>query len=163
MSRGVWFARQGDVLIATDEPSRKAIQRLKPGECDCFKPLGVRDPVMHKRYWALMTSLPKKVRRIEIDRVEGKPAYMDIFHKGHAHAAMKICTGLYDAIPIEGTQFALRVPHSTNFDEMTPAEWLLYWPEVLNVCVEKVAPVIEIPEARDDMLRYVERWAREAA
>ena len=76
---------------------------------------------------------------------------------------MKICTGLYDAVPIQGTQFALRVPHSTNFDEMTSDEWLLYWPSVLEVCVEKVAPMIEIPEARDDMLRYVERWALEAA
>ena len=163
MSNEVWFVRQGAGLFPTDEDSRKVIARLDDGECQAFKRIGVRDPVMHRRYWALMTDLPKKVRRIEIDRVEGKPAYMEIHHKGHAHAAMKICTGLYDAIPIEGTQFALRVPHSTNFDEMTPDEWLLYWPEVLNVCVEKVAPEIEIPEARDDMLRYVERWAREAA
>lgn len=160
---GEWFVRQGAGLFATDEDSRKVIERLDDGECGYFKRIGVRDPVMHRRYWALMTDLPKKVRRIEIDSVEGKPAYMDILHRRHAHAAMKICTGLYDAIPIEGTQFALRVPHSTNFDEMTPDEWLLYWPEVLEVCVEKVAPVIEIPEARDDMLRYVERWAREAA
>jgi hypothetical protein len=163
VSSHVWFVRQGAGLFQTDEESRKVIERLSDGECQAFKRIGVRDPVMHRRYWALMTDLPKKVRKIEIDRVEGKPAFMDIFHKRHAHAAMKICTGLYDAIPIEGTQFALRVPHSTNFDEMTPDEWLLYWPEVLNVCVEKVAPVIEIPEARDDMLRYVERWGREAA
>lgn len=163
MSSGNWYVRHGEGLFATDEDGAKVIHRLQEGECDFFKRIGVRDPVMHKRYWALMTSLPKKIRRLEIDRVEGKPAYMDILHKGHAHAAMKICTGLYDAIPIEGTQFALRVPHSTNFDEMTPDEWLLYWPQVLEVCVEKVAPIIEVPEARDDMLRYVERWAREAA
>jgi hypothetical protein len=88
---------------------------------------------------------------------------MKIFTKRHAHTAMKLCTGLYDPVPIEGSQFALRVPYSTNFEEMTQDEWLLYWPQVLEVCVEKVAPEIEAPEARDDMLRYVERWMREAA
>lgn len=163
MSTGVWFARRGDTLIATDDESAKVLQRLKQGECDCFKRIGVRDPVMHKRYWALMTSLPKKVRRIEIDKQDGKPVYMPIYNKDHAHAAMKLCTGLYDALPVGGTDFCVRVPHSTNFDSMTPDEWMLYWPTVLEVCLEKIAPEIELPEARDDMLRYVERWAQEAA
>lgn len=163
MSGEVWFARRGQSLIATDDDSRKVIERLADGECQCFKRIGVRDPVMHRRYWALMTDLPKKVRQIEIDKQDGKPVYMPIHHKGHAHAAMKLCTGLYDALPVGGTEFCVRVPHSTNFESMTPDEWLLYWPTVLEVCVEKVAPAIEVPEARDDMLRYIERWHREAA
>lgn len=163
MSSHVWFARRGDVLIPTDEDSRKVLQRLKQGECDCFKRIGVRDPVMHRRYWALMTDLPKKIRQIEIDREDGKPVHMPIYNKGHAHAAMKLCTGLYDALPVGATGYCVRVPHSTNFDEMTPDEWMLYWPNVLEVCVERVAPEIQVPEARDDLLRYVERWAQEAA
>lgn len=163
MSAEVWFARRGASLIATDEDSRKVIERLDDGECQCFKRIGVRDPVMHKRYWALMTSIAKNCRRIEIDREDGKPVFMPIYNKGHAHAAMKLCTGLYDALPVGSTGFCVRVPHSTSFDAMTPDEWLLYWPTVLEVCVEKVAPEIEVPEARDDMLRYVERWMREAA
>jgi hypothetical protein len=163
VSGEVWFARRGEVLIATDEESRKLIQRLEDAECQCFKRIGVRDLVMHRRYWALMTDLAKKVGRIEIDRVDGEPVYMPIRNKDHAHAAMKLCTGLFEALPVGGTHFCVRVPHSTNFESMTPDEWLLYWPTVLEVCVEKVAPEIEIPEARDEMLRYVERWAREAA
>jgi hypothetical protein len=163
MSAEVWFVRQGAGLFPTDEDSRKAIARLDDGECKAFKPIGVRDPVMHRRYWALMTDLAKKVRRIEIDRLGGQPVYMPIFTKENAHTAMKLCTGLYDTLPVGGSDYCVRVPHSTGFNEMTPDEWLLYWPEVLNVCVEKVAPEIEIPEARDDMLRYIERWSREAA
>lgn len=159
----VWFARQGEMLGATDDDGRKIIHRLSDGECQCFKRIGVRDPVMHKRYWALMTDLPKKVGQIEIDHVDGKPVCMPIRNKNHAHAAMKLCTGLYDALPVGGSDFCVRVPHSTSFEEMTPDEWLLFWPAVLEVCVDKVAPAIEVPEARDDMLRYIERWHREAA
>lgn len=163
MSGEVWFARRGEVLIATDEESRKVIQRLGDAECQCFKRIGVRDPVAHRRYWALCGSLPKKARRIEIDRVDGKPVYMPIRTKEDAHTAFKLCTGLYDRLPVEGTDYAIRVPHSTNFEAMTPDEWLPYWLAVLEVCVEKIAPEIEAPEARDDMLRYVERWTAEAA
>jgi hypothetical protein len=163
MSSEVWFARRGESLIATDDDSRKVIERLDEAECQCFKRIGVRDPVAHRRYWALMSDLPKKVRRIEIDRLGGQPVYMPIFNKGNAHTAMKLCTGLYDTLPLGGSDYCVRVPHSTGFESMTADEWLLYWPEVLEVCVEKVAPAIEIPEARDDMLRYIERWHREAA
>lgn len=158
-----WLAREGEWLIATDEDSRKTIRRLEPGECGCFKRVGVRDLQMHRRYWALMELTAKNVRRIEIDRLRGQPVYMPIFNKGNAHTAMKLCTGLYDTLPVGGSDYCVRVPHSTNFEEMTPDEWLLFWPEVLEVFVEKVAPSIEVPEARDDALKYVERWAQEAA
>lgn len=159
----VWFARHSDQLIATDDDSRRVIHRLAEGECQCFERIAVRDPVMHRRYWALCSDLPKKVRRIEIDRVDGKPVYMPIRHRKDAHTAFKLCTGLYEVMPVEGTDYAIRVPDSTDFDSMTPDEWLPYWIAVLDVCVEKVAPEIEVPEARNDMLRYVERWVREAA
>lgn len=159
----VWYARRGMTLIPTDATSTSVISRLGEGECRAFKPIGVRDPVMHRRYWALCGSLPKKVGRIEIDRVDGKPVYMPIRSKEDAHTAFKLCTGLFDRLPVEGTDYAIRVPHSTNFEAMTPDEWLPYWHSVLEVCVERVAPEIEAPEARDDMLRYVERWVAEAA
>jgi hypothetical protein len=163
VSAEIWFARRGDILIPTDDDSRKVIERLHDGECQAFKRIGVRDPVMHRRYWALMTAIGRNVRRIEIDRLRGQPVYMPIFNKDNAHTAMKLCTGLYDTLPVGGSDYCVRVPHSTGFNEMTPDEWLLYWPEVLEVCVDKVSPEIEVPEARDDMLRYVERWQQEAA
>jgi hypothetical protein len=162
-SAQVWFARQGDVLIATDTDSRKVIDRLQPGECQPFKRIGVRDLTMHHRYWALMTVIARNVRRIEIDRLGGQPVYMPIFNKDNAHTAMKLCTGLYDTLPVGGSDYCVRVPHTTSFEGMTPDEWLVYWPTVLEVFVEKVAPFIEVPEARDDALRYVERWTQEAA
>lgn len=159
----VWLARVNDALIATDEDGRKVIHRLSPGECKAFKPVGVRDPLSHRRYWAMCTQTAKWVRRIEIDQQDGKPVYMPIHNKNHAHTAFKLCTGLYDVLPVEGTDYAIRVPHSTSFEEMTPEQWLEYWPKVLDVLLEKVAPEIEVPEARSEMLMSIERWQAEAA
>lgn len=161
--RDIWFARRADHLIATDDDSRKIIDRLGEDECKAFRPVSVRDPVAHHRYWAMMTTTAKNVKRIEIDRVGGQPVYMRIFSKEDAHTAMKLCTGLYDVLPVGGTDYAIRVPRSTDFERMTAEEWALYWPKVLEVLIEKVAPDIEVPEARDDMMRSIERWAAEAA
>jgi hypothetical protein len=163
MSRIVWFARVNDALVSTDEDSRKVIERLDQAECKAFEPVGVRDPVAHKRYWALMNMVGKHVKRIEIDRIGKQPVYMRIFDKDSAHNAMKLCTGHYDTLPVGSTDYAIRVPRSTDFRSMTPEEWALYFPKVLDVIVEKAAPEVETPEARDEMLMCAERWHREAA
>lgn len=160
----VWFARVNDALISTDEDSLKVIRRMEPGECKAFRPIGIRDPVSHKRYWAMMTQTAKHLKQIEIDRVEGRPVHMRLFgDKGRAHHAMKLCTGLYDTLPVGGTDYEIRVPRPTNFEDMTPEEWQAYFPKVLEVLLDKVAPEIEIPEAQDEMLRSIERWQAEAA
>jgi hypothetical protein len=160
----IWFARgHGDTLIPTDEAGVKVIQRLAEGECKAFRPIGVRDPQSHRRYWVMMTETARNVRRIEIDRLGNQPVYMPIFTKDNAHTAMKLCTGLYDTLPVGGTDYCVRVPKSTNFEDMTPEEWTAYWPRVLDVLLEKVAPEIQIPEARDSMLISIERWQAEAA
>lgn len=161
--REVWFARTDDTLISTDEDSLKVIRRMEPGECKAFRVIGVRDSVAHRRYWVMCNETAKNVKRIEIDRVGGQPVFMRIFTKEDVHTAMKLCTGLYDVLPVGGTDYAIRVPRSTDFERMTPEEWALYWPRVLEVLLDKVAPDIEIPEARDDMLRSLERWAAEVA
>lgn len=159
----IWFARVNDALISTDEDSLKLIRRMEIGECKAFRPAGVRDPVSHRRYWVLMTLTAKNVKRIEIDRVNRQPVYMRIWTKEDVHTAMKLCTGLYDTLPVGGTDYAIRVPKSTDFEKMTPEEWIAYWPKVMDVLLEKVAPDIEIPEARDEMLASIERWQAEAA
>lgn len=163
MSRAVWFARVGDHLVRTDEDGGKVIDRLGEGECKAFQPIGVRDPVAHRRYWAMMGMVGKYVKRIEIDRIGKQPVYMRIFDKESAHNAMKLCTGLYDTLPVGSTDYAIRVPRSTNFDKMTPEEWIAYWPQVMDVLIDKAAPEIEIPEARDEMLKSLERWHQERA
>jgi hypothetical protein len=159
----VWFARSSGSLIATDDDSQKLIERMGDGECRAFKPIGVRDSVEHRRYWVTMTLVGKHCRRIEIDRLGKQPAYMRIHSKEDAHTAMKLCTGLYDTLPVGGTDYAIRVPKSTDFDRMTPEEWKAYWPKVIDVLVEKAAPEFDSTEARDDMLQYLERWQLEAA
>lgn len=160
----VWFSRRDEVLIPTDQDSSRVIARMEDGECKAFRPIGVRDPVSHRRYWVLMTSTAKNVQRIEIDKVGGVPVHMRLFgDKSRAHAAMKLCTGLYDTLPVGGTDYEIRVPRSTNFEDMTPEEWIAYWPRVMEVLLERVTPEIEVPEARDEMMRSIERWAAEAA
>lgn len=159
----VWFARSGHSLIATDDDSQKVIERLGDGECKAFKPIGVRDPIEHRRYWVTMTLVGKHCRRIEIDRLGKQPVYMRIHCKEDAHTAMKLCTGLYDTLPVGGTDYAIRVPKSTDFERMTPEEWAAYWPKVIDVLVEKAAPEFDNDEARDGLLQSLERWQVEAA
>lgn len=137
------------------------IQRMGAGECKAFKPLGVRDIVAHRRYWGMCTLAAKNVRRMKIDTQDGKPVFMPIHNKDHVHTALKLCTGLFDVLPVEGTDYAIRVPHSTRFDEMTSEKWAEYWPKVLEVLLQEVAPEIEVPEARNEVLKLIERWSAE--
>lgn len=159
----IWFTRVNNALIATDEDSRKVIERLEHGECKAFRPVGVRDPVSHRRYWVMCTETAKNVKQIEIDRIQKQPVYMRIWSKEDVHTALKFCTGLYDVLPVGSTDYAIRVPRSTDFDRMSPEEWALHWPKVLDALLDKVVPHVEIPEARDEMCKYIERWAAEAA
>lgn len=149
----VWFARHGDSLVSTDEDSLRVIRRLGEGECQLFERKAVRDPVAHRRYWGLMRLIAHNVDRIEIDRLGGQPVFMRVFNKQNAHTAMKLCTGLYETLPIGGTDYAVRVPLSTDFESMTPDEWLAYWPRVMDVIHEKVLPGVEIPEANLEILK----------
>lgn len=159
----IWFTRNNNALIPTDEESQKVIGRMGQGECKAFRPIGVRDPVSHRRYFALMRMTARNVKHIQIDRVEGRPVYMRLFgDEARAHAAMKLCTGLYDTMPVGGSDYEIRVPRSIAFEKMTPEEWAAYFPKVMDVLLEKVVPEIEIPEARDEMCQCIERW-QEAA
>lgn len=162
MSGEVWFVRVNDALVSTDEESLKAIRKIEPGECKAFKPIGVRDPVSFKRYWFLMTHTAKHVKQIEIDRINRQPVYMRIFDKEGASEAMKFCLGHYDTMPVGSTDYAIRKARSISYEKMTPEEWSGYMPGVLEVLTDKVAPFIEIPEARDEMLQCLERWQAEA-
>lgn len=151
--KGCWFARMDDHLVATDETSLRVIRRLEQGECQLFKRIAVRDPVAHRRYWGLMSMIADHVEQIEIDSVRGQPVFMPIHTKENAHTAMKLCTGHYDALPVGGTHYAVRIPKPTNFEDMSPDEWALYWPRVMDVVCSKVFPEVEIPEVQTEMLK----------
>lgn len=160
----VWFARSNNALIPTDEPSQKVISRLEQGECKAFRPIGVRDPVSHRRYFALMRMTARNVTRIEIDRIEGRPVFMRLLRdEKRAHEAMKLCTGLYDTLPVSGSDYEVRIPRSIAFEKMTPEDWAAYFPKVMDVLLDKVVPYIEAPEARDEMCQCIERWQEAAA
>lgn len=151
--KGSYFARHGNSLVATDTESERIIRRLDEGECQLFKRITVRDPVAHRRYWGLMSMIGHHVDQIEIDCLRGQPVYMPIFGKENAHTAMKLCTGHYDTLPVGGTHYAVRVPKPTNFEDMSPDEWLAYWPRVMDVVEHKVFPEVEIPEVQIEMMK----------
>lgn len=149
----IFLARHGDSLVSTDEESLRVIRRIGEGECQYFKRIAVRDAVAHRRYWGLMRLIANNVDQIEIDRIRGVPVYMPIFSEQNAHTAMKLCTGHYDTLPLGGSHYAVRVPKPTNFEDMTPDEWLAYWPRVLDVVQEKVLPGVSVPTAEFEMLK----------
>jgi hypothetical protein len=149
----IFLARHGDSLVSTDEESLRVIRRIGEGECQYFKRIAVRDGVAHRRYWGLMRLIANNVDQIEIDRIRGVPVYMPVFNEQNAHTAMKLCTGHYDTLPLGGSHYAVRVPKATNFEDMTPDEWLAYWPRVLDVVQEKVLPGVSVPTAEFEMLK----------
>jgi hypothetical protein len=163
MSTEVWFVRVNDALVSTDEESLKAIRRIEPGECKAFKPIGVRDPVSFRLYWgAFMDKLAKYVPEVEIDRQDGEPIMYPINgDKKRADRATKMATGHYEEEFVGNTGYSIRSPLSISYEKMTPAEWDEFLPKVMEFLLEKVSPYIEVPEARDDMLKAIERRQRE--
>jgi hypothetical protein len=160
----VWFARSNNALIPTDEDSQKVIAKLEQGECQAFEVLGIRDPVSFRRYWVLMTLAAKHVKRIEIDRDRAtrQPVYLTIRDKEDASDAMKFCTGHFDTLPVGSTDYAIRKLRSISYAKMTPEQWNRYLPPVFEALLDKVVPFIEVPEARDEICRSIERWQEEA-
>ncbi len=141
-----WLTKHGRGFLPADEESEALHRRMEIGEAAYFEQVRVRDARSFKRYWLLMTRIAENVESIEID--EG--VWMPIRRKEDAHTAMKLITGLYDTLPVVGTPFAIRVPKSTSFKEMTPDEWDAFLPRVLDAVHEKVLPGIE---ASEDLMR----------
>jgi hypothetical protein len=156
----VWFARSNNALIPTDEDSQKVIARLEQGECKAFEEIGIRDPVSFRLYWGgFMTPMAKYLSEVEIDRQDREPV-MYALHgdKGRADTATKLAIKHYDESFIGNTGYSIRTPRSISYRRMTPGQWNEYLPKVMEFLLEKVAPNIEVPEARDDMLMAIERW-----
>ena len=149
----LWLAKvsRGDRigLVPTDAESQSAISRLGDGECRMFEEVRVRDLRSHKRYWLIMTRIAEHVDSIEID--DG--VWMPIRSKEDVHTAMKLITGLYDTLPVAGTNYAVRIPKSTDFARMTPDEWEEFLPRVLDAVHAKILPHVPIPSVEHDLAR----------
>lgn len=145
----LWLAKHGRGFLPADEESEKLHARMEVGECKLFEEIRVRDVRSHKRYWLLMTRIAEHVESIEID--DG--VWMPIRNKEDAHTAMKLITGLYDTLPVAGTNFAVRIPKSTDFARMTPDEWDSFLPRVLDAVHVKVLPHVPLASVEHDIAR----------
>ncbi len=144
-----WFARANEALLLApaDEASVKLVSRMEPGEGLELVVRKVRSLKFHRRYWALMTQVSYTVEKIEI----GPDAWMPVKTAEDVHLAMKLLTGHYYTHPIEGTDFIVRIPKPTNFDEMTAEEWSKFYKQVLDVLYERVFPTV--PNIDEELLR----------
>lgn len=161
MSNEVWFARSNNALISTDEDSRKVIADLEQGECQCFEPIGVRDEVSFRKYWAMCAHISKHVRQIEIDRVNRQPVQKRVFNREDVSDAIKLGTGLYTDHPVASTEYAIREPKSISYKRMTPAKWAEYIRRVAPFVQMKILPDVRDPDAQDELLRMISGWLSE--
>jgi hypothetical protein len=161
----VWFARQGDALVATDEPSRAEIEKLDEAECQCFSVVGVRDEASFKRYWVLCTVIAKNVPHIEIDRVRvndrWEPVHMRISAPEDASDAIKLGVGLYTQMPVGSTAYAVRKVRSISYPKLPPAKWAKYVKLVAPFVITKILPDVQDPHAKNEILQLTNKWMRE--
>lgn len=92
--------------------------------------------------------------RIELD--DG--AVMHVKSKNDVHTALKLCTGHYDTLFDANGKPLVRIPKSTNFEEMTADEWADYWPLVTQAVYEKILPGVSLPQIETEILKCM-RWA----
>lgn len=136
-------------LVPADDDTRKLVERHKVGTTfpvDIPSRL-TRSGAWHRRYWVLMSKLADNLEQVEVEPGVTLP----IRSKDDAHVAMKYATGLFDSYALEAG--VIRVVKSTAFDRMTPDEWSLYWPRVLDAVHAKFLPGIPAGAIEDEIAR----------
>ncbi len=148
----IWLAKHDNAFRPTDEESEKILRRMEDGEARPFKPIRVRSLRWHKKYWANIGETWHCVNEIQIPVGGGHHIDYKITCQDDLHEALKLLTGLYDTYPIVGTDFAIRKPKSTSFDEMEEDEWTKHYRAVQDAIFEHVVPLI----ARGSERRHIE-------
>lgn len=140
--------------MPASEEAQAVHRRMSPGEVAWVRVMRIRDPVSHRRYWALMTLCAQNCERIELP----SGGVLLVHNKNDVHTAVKLCTGHCDTIfDAEGRPVA-HIPKSTDFGSMTKDEWNAYWPRVLDVVQQTIIPGVEIPEVQDEIMKCM-GWA----
>lgn len=147
--------KHGKGFLPASEDAQKVYARMSPGEICWFNVLRIRDPVAHRRYWALMSLVADNCERIELPY----GGVMIIHNKNDVHTAIKLCTGLVDVIFDAFGKPAFQIPKSTNYEAMTADEWSEYWPKVTQVIQDTILPGVSIPEMETELLKCM-GWAR---
>lgn len=147
--------RRGKGWLPASEDAERVHDRMVEGEIGWFKPIRVRDPVAHRRYWKLMTMCAQHCERIQLPR----GGWIEIHSKDDVHTAIKICAGHVDWILDEWGKPVAALPKSTDYESMTADEWAEYWPQVLDVVEERVMRNVRDPDVQFELQRLM-GWAR---
>lgn len=134
--------RRGQGFLPASEEAERVRNRMAQGEICWVKVLRIRDPVSHRRYWALMRLCANNCERIELPY----GGFMEIYHEKDVHTAIKLCAGHCDYIFDADGKPAFAIPKSTDYESMTRDEWIEYWPRVTDVIQERIMPRVSIPE-----------------
>ena len=141
--------RKGRGWLPASQDAEKVLGRMVQGEIAWVKPLRIRDPTSHRRYWALMTLCADNCERIELPG----GGFMDIHSKDDVHVAMKLWTGHVTRIFDADGKLAFVIPKSTDYESMTADEWSEYFPRVMDVVQQRIIPGVEIPEVEFEILK----------
>lgn len=147
--------KHGKGFLPASEDAQRVHSRMVPGEIAWVKMLRIRDPVSHRRYWALMGLCADNCEQIELPY----GGVMRIHNKDDVHTAIKLCTGLVDTIFDAFGKPAFQIPKSTSYEDMTADDWAEYWPKVLQVIQDSILPGVSIPEVETEIQKCM-GWAR---
>ena len=136
-------------LLPADEGALKIVTGMAEGEALPFRAMRVRDPIEHRRYWALMTLCAENCERIELPQ----GGTMLVHSKDDVHTAIKLCTGYYDTIFDAHQKPVAFIPKSTSFEEMTGDEWIEYWPRVTEVICDRIMPSVQLIEVEQELMK----------
>jgi hypothetical protein len=141
--------RRGKGWLPCSPDAEKVLNRMTQGEIAWFKPLRIRDPVAHRRYWALMGLCADNCERINLPY----GGVMLIHSKDDVHTAIKLCTGLCDTIFDAFGKPIFQIAKSTSYEDMTADEWSEFWPRVVDVVINTILPGVSLPEMELEILK----------
>ena len=146
------FCRVDRGLIPTESRAEEYVQKLGTGEEVALKVVRIRSLQWHKRYWALISDIAPHLTEINISLGE-VPAMMPIKTPYDLHTALKLISGHCTTQHIAGTPYVLRIPLSTDFENMDGQEWKELYPKLLDAIHERALPEINIEALRDEFAR----------
>jgi hypothetical protein len=142
------LVKHGRGFLPCSDESEAVHKRMVPGEIVWVKFLRIRDPVSHRRYWALMNLCAQNCERIKLPR----GGVMPVHSKEDVHTAIKLCTGYVDTIFDDNQNPVAFIPKSTSFENMTEDEWREWWSRVMDAVCEVVLPGVSIPEVQTEIM-----------
>lgn len=141
--------RRGRGWLPCSPDAEKVLGRMSQGEIGWFKPLRIRDPVEHRRYWALMTLCAENCERIQLPY----GGVMIVNTKDDVHTAIKLLTGHVDTIFDAFGKPAFQIPKSTSYEDMTADDWSEFWPRVVDAVMQHILPGLKWPEMELEIMK----------